>query len=47
MTRNEVYKLIQDFLINREENDIPLIKDGLLVSRAEGDYIIKVIKKKS
>ncbi len=47
MTKDEIYKIIQSFLEKREDQDIPLTKEGLLVRTVEKDYVIKVIKKKS
>jgi hypothetical protein len=46
MTKEEIYKIIQEFLQKREEENILLLKEGLFVRRIESDYIIKVTKKK-
>ena len=46
MTKEELYNIIQMFLEKRELQNIPLIKEGLLVSRQEGDFVIKITKHK-
>jgi hypothetical protein len=47
MDKKILYSLIQEMIEEREKSKIPLTKEGLLVSRKEGDYIIKIIKLKS
>jgi hypothetical protein len=46
LDKQELYSIIQLFLEKRELQNIPLLKEGLLVSRPEGDFIIKVTKQK-
>jgi hypothetical protein len=47
LKREEIYTIIKDFLEKREDKEIILTKEGLVVKRAESDYVIKVVKKKS
>lgn len=46
MEKKDVYEIIQMFLEKREEQNIPLTKEGLLLREKDKDYIIKVTKKK-
>lgn len=46
MTKDEIYKSIQLLLQETQNRYIPETKEGLLIRREEGDYIIKVTKKK-
>jgi len=47
MNKKEVYEMIQNFLSQQREEEIPLIKEGLLISEDDKDYIIKVTEKRN